>query len=115
MIIRSTLLLSLTAGTCLVFLAGCDPLTRERYEMITLNVDTDFDVEKMIGPPDHKLPGQWHYERTDKHLIVKVEFDDNGVVTRKEWIDALAGTWEDTEDPGDEPSYETTVIRTGEQ
>ena len=113
--VRSTLLVLVMAGTCFTLLTGCDPLTRERYEMITLNVDQQFDVEKMIGPPDYKLPGQWHYERVDKHLNVKIEFDENGVVTRKEWIDALAETWEDTQQPGDEPTYETTEIRTSEQ
>jgi len=113
--IRSMLLVLLAAGTCFALLTGCDPLTRERFEMITIDVDRQFDVEKMIGPPDYRLEGQWHYERIDKHLNVKVEFDESGVVTRKEWIDAMAETWEDTDDPGDEPTYETTTIRTNQQ
>ena len=93
------------------FAVGCDQLTREHYEMITVNVDKEFDVDKMIGEPDSKISGLWLYEREDKHLVVKIEFDNEGVVTRKEWIDAMSGTWDDSKDPGDDTVYESTTIR----
>ncbi len=101
--------LLLTLGV--FFLVGCDQLTREHYEMITVNVDKEFDVDKMIGEPDSKISGLWLYEREDKHLVVKIEFDDDGVVTRKEWIDAMGGTWDDSQESGDDSVYESTTIR----
>jgi hypothetical protein len=109
---RLNLSVALLAGICLAGLTGCDPLTRKNYDMITLHVDGKPDVERMIGKPDHKLPSQWHYERVDKHLVVKVEFDQADLVTRKEWIDADAGEWDDTRSPsGENSDYESTTIR----
>lgn len=103
-------------GAALVALAGCDQLTHEHYNMITVNVDREMDVAKMIGDPDDKLPGQWHYDRPDKHLHVIIDFSDEGVVVRKQWIDAAGENWEDTrEAPGDESDYESTEYRTSYQ
>jgi hypothetical protein len=104
------------AGVLLLGLAGllggCDKLKRERFEMIRVQVDAKGDVEKLIGPPDYKLPAQWHYERDDQHLIVRVDFDDNGVVTRKQWIDAMAARWDDSQSPDKQPASESTTIKT---
>ncbi len=112
---RSNVLMSLAAVVFLGSLVGCDNLTTERYEMITVNVDKEFDVQKMIGSPDNRLGDRWHYERVDKHLNVFIDFDETGTVTRKQWIDADTQVWGDTEDPGDESSYESTKIRKSNQ
>ncbi len=98
---------------CLGLMTGCDQLTREHYNMITVDVDTQFDVDRIIGEPNNKLDNEWLYERVDKHLVVKIEFGDGGVVTRKEWIDAAEGVWDDSEQaPTEASSYESTQVRT---
>jgi len=112
---RKSLCAVLAIGVSVAMLSGCDNLTRERYEMITVNVDREMDVAKMIGDPDYRMPEKWHYERVDKHLNVFIHFNDGGTVVRKEWIDTLNDTWEDTKDPGDDPSYESTEIRKSQQ
>jgi hypothetical protein len=96
-----------------LFLGGCaDKLTRSRFEMIEVHVSDKDDVARTLGDPSRQLDDQWHYERVDKHLNVIIEFDDGGVVIRKQWIDAMAEEWEDTEkDTGDGDSYESTKIR----
>jgi len=96
----------------LLVLGGCaDKLTRNHYEMIVVNTSTADDVSRTIGEPNHpKLPELWLYERVDKHLIVKIEFSGVTVI-RKEWIDAMAEEWEDTDQPGDTDNYESTKIR----
>ncbi|MFH0980608.1 MAG: hypothetical protein V2A79_03600 [Planctomycetota bacterium] len=100
----------LAAGT-VAAVGGCDKLTRNHYEMIQQSVSTTDDVARTIGDPSDKLPGQWHYEREDKHLNVIIDFNDQGVVVRKQWIDAMAPEWEDTEKPGETDKYESTQIR----
>ena len=96
----------------MLLVGGCDKLTRAHYEMIVLNVSTTDDVARTIGPPNIKMDTNWNYERVDKHLSVIIDFSDDGVVVRKQWIDGMANQWEDTEKPGDSDTYETTQIRT---
>ena len=109
---RWTTCAMLLVGTLLV-LGGCaDKLTRNHYEMIVVDTSTTDDVARTIGEPNRpKLPGIWVYERVDKHLVVKIEFNDAAVVVRKEWIDAMAEEWDDTGDPGDTDNYESTDVR----
>ena len=59
---------------------------------------TQADVREALGEPDQVLADLWLYERPDKHLVVKLEFDDQGRLQRKEWIDAAGETWEDSSD-----------------
>jgi hypothetical protein len=99
------------AAGALGLLVGCDKLTRNHYEMLEQNVSTTDDVQRTIGHPDYKLEGQWHYERVDKHLNVFIDFNENGVVVRKQWIDTGEREWEDTEKPGDTDKFEKTTIR----
>ena len=101
----------LVAGVVLA-VGGCDRLTRNHYDMIVQNVSSTDDVAKTIGDPSYKVPGQWHYERVDKHLNVIIEFNEDGVVVRKQWIDAGEGVWDDTEKPGETDAHESTTIRT---
>ena len=92
-----------------VALCGCDQLTRSHYEMIIVNQSTTLDVEKTLGEADYKLPDQWHYERVDDHRNVIIDFNDDGVVTRKQWVEE--GEWDDTQKPDDDDTYESTEIR----
>ena len=105
---KRLLLVAVAAG---LFCTGCDQLTRDHFDMITVGVDAKPDVERMIGEPTNKLDDQWHYQRMDKHLEVFVDFDDSNVVTRKQWIDALNEEWYDTKKSDGQPSYESTEIR----
>jgi hypothetical protein len=109
---RSGFVAVLAIGLIGVGVAGCeDKLTRARFDMITINVDGKYDVEKMIGPPDDKLFDMWSYERVDEHLNVFIHFNEADVVSRKEWHDTLNDVHFDTMPPGEEPAYESTVIR----
>ncbi len=108
---QSRLMLTVLAGAVLLAMTGCDKLTRSRYELIRVQIDTKDDVERLIGDPTHALPTRWHYERMDKHLEVFVDFNEDDIVTRKQWIDAGAAEWDDSAPPTDEPVYERTTIR----
>lgn len=75
----------------LVFcLTGCaeNLVTRERFNTIVEGTSTKLDVRHTLGDKYMDQGGQWEYDRMDEDmLVVKVYFDDNGVVTRKQWID----------------------------
>ncbi len=96
----------------ITLIAGCDPLTRNHYEIITVDVDTRTDVKHIIGEPTRSIDGQWHYERPEKHLNVFIDFNSGDVVTRKQWIDNMTQEWSDTMEPGDSNTSEKTIIRT---
>ena len=55
------------------------------------DVSTTEDVAKALGEPTNELPWYWHYERLDPSLNVFINFNADGVVTRKQWIDASTG------------------------
>jgi hypothetical protein len=107
---RWTIRVALVLSAALV-LSGCDKLTRNHYEMIQQNVSNTDDVQRTIGDPNYRVDGQWHYDRVDKHLNVIIDFNEGGVVVRKQWIDANEGVWEDTEQPGETDSHQKTTIR----
>ncbi len=95
-----------------VLMTGCDSLTRDRFEMIVVEVSERVDVERTLGPPTIRSTEQWHYERPERHLNVLIDFDESGVVLRKQWIDATSGEWSDTAEAGETDSRETTRVRT---
>lgn len=109
---KKNLSLAMLGVLCAGFLTGCDPLTRNRFELINVDISTKVDVEHTLGKPTTLLPDRWHYERPVRHLNVFVDFDDNGVVSRKQWIDAATGEWADTQESGDGNTRESTTIRT---
>lgn len=98
--------LALLAGT------GCENLTRSRFEMVSVNVSTREDVRHTLGPPSYVMDGRWQFERPERHINVLIDFDERGVVTRKQWIDANTGEWADSKPAGDESSREKTTVRT---
>lgn len=84
-----------------MLLSGCaapDRLAHANYERIQQNASTQSEVEGLLGNPTNKLGDTWIYERPDKHLTVMIDFDKNGKVERKQWIDGLGETWHDTKD-----------------
>lgn len=84
----------LAASAC----ASRDKLTEQNFRQIRLSASTEDDVKNLIGEPTSKLPGLWMYQRPDKHLTAMVDFDDQGKVTRVQWIDALGEKWEDSDE-----------------
>ncbi|MEE9295230.1 MAG: hypothetical protein V3W34_09770 [Phycisphaerae bacterium] len=102
----------IVAAMALTTLTGCDPLTRDRFQMIDVRTSTDVDVRYTLGQPTLRRNDQWHYQRPDRHLNVIIDFDTAGVVTRKQWIDAATGEWLDTEPSDDSKPRESTTVRT---
>ncbi len=81
--------------------AGCaapDRLGHANYDRIQQHASPHVEVAALIGEPDNKLGEMWLYERPDKHLTVMIDFDKNGKVERKQWIDGLGESWHDTKD-----------------
>jgi len=93
--------LALTGALGVVCVVGCAPPDRlavANYDMIQQHVTTPTEVTELIGEPDNKLGDSWLYERPDKHLTVMIDFDKNGKVERKQWIDGLGESWHDSRD-----------------
>ncbi len=109
---KRCLTVTLLATLLLTALTGCDPLTRNRFDIITIDVADKFDVEQTLGKPTHRLGDQWNYDRPGRHLNVLIDFNKDGVATRKQWIDTAANEWTDTAEPGDTSTRERTRIRT---
>lgn len=84
----------------LLLVGGCrntpDRLTYDNYSRITQHTSTQTEVSALLGEPTNRLGEQWIYERPKQHLFVFVDFDGQGRVSRKQWIDAPSGTWDDT-------------------
>jgi len=81
--------------------ASRDRLVYDNYTQIRSNVHMQADVEAILGEPDQKMADTWIYQRPDKHLVVMVEFDEQGKVSRTQWVDAMGETWHDTSDKGE--------------
>lgn len=83
-----------------VFLTGCqqDRLTRNSFSQVRQNASTQEDVRATLGEPSAVLGDRWIYERPDQHLTVLIDFDEQGHVLRKQWVDGVTGEWQDTKD-----------------
>ncbi len=75
-----------------------DRLTFDNFQQVHKSVSTKTDVTAVLGSPDSDMGGLWMYTRPDKHLVVMIDFDAAGRVTRSQWIDAMAEQWQDTDD-----------------
>ncbi len=98
-----------------VLLTGCqDKLTHENFSRIRVDVSTQPIVEGLIGEPTDAFAERWFYERPKKHLTVLIDFNESGYVSRKQWIDAMAATWDDSQAAdGKENSHESVRIERG--
>lgn len=85
------------------FSAGCragkDRVEYDNFNRIQPYRSTAMEVERILGPPDHKLGELWIYSRAKGRRMVKIEIGEDGIVQRKEWIDADRGVWEDSDSP----------------
>lgn len=94
--IRKTCLMTLTVAVVAV-LSGCaeNKLTRHNYDMIKEGQSTRSEVRHTLGVKHLAERGdQWEYEDMDRHLSVVFYFNGDGIVQRKEWIDAASGEWD---------------------
>ena len=85
----------------LALTTGCatpDKLTRGHFERVRVHAATQADVRELIGEPDNRLGDLWMYHRPDAHLEVMIDFDEQGRVARKQWIDAAGEQWDDSSD-----------------
>ncbi|MHC5111859.1 MAG: hypothetical protein ACYTHJ_18490 [Planctomycetota bacterium] len=86
----------------LLLAAGCskDMLVYENFNMIDKNHTSRTEVANLIGEPDSKMGNQWMYERPSKHLCAFIDFNEKGLVCRKQWIDGMNNVWEDSQEAG---------------
>ncbi len=93
-----------------LFTVGCqDKLTHDNFSRIQQRASTQREVELTIGEPDQKIGTRWMWERPDKHLTAMIDYDEQGLVSRKQWIDGTTGTWEDTEPEKEGQSSSQTI------
>lgn len=91
----------LTIGSTLIGCATADhQIQYENFSRIQPHVTTRAEVVSLLGEPDHRMGDDWWmYRRPEEHLHAIVEFDENGHVSRKQWIDAEGNeVWEDSTD-----------------
>src|SRR5215212_7112701 len=95
LIVAALIGVALTMPAC----SSPDCVNRANYTQIQQNVHTQADVEAILGEPDSKLADMWIYQRPDDHLTVMIDFDADGRVARKQWVDGVQGAWDDTNQP----------------
>ena len=79
----------------LLLTTGCkEKLTRVRYDTLQVGVDTRLNVETVLGQPDHVVGSSWRYDKHDRHLFVRFDFNDDGKVVGKSWADGNTGQWD---------------------
>ncbi len=93
---------------CTLFVSwpGCrapDKLVHDQFVRIRPHHSNQAEVVDLIGEPDSRLQNHWVYQRPDRHLVVFVEFDEKGQVSRTQWVDAGQEVWEDTRQPKSKP------------
>ncbi len=85
-----------------MFVGACastpDQVMHRNYTQIHENASTRAEVGSLLGSPEHRIGDQWMYTRPEQHLTVIVDFDANGKVIRKQWVDGKTGSWEDSHD-----------------
>jgi len=93
---------SFLALAVVVMVGGCattpDRVMHRNYTQIRENASSRTDVGALLGTPEHTIGDTWMYTRPEQHLTVIIDFDANGLVLRKQWVDGEKGTWEDSED-----------------
>ncbi len=91
---------SLAIVALMVVATGCqappDKLVFDNYSLVRQAASARADVASLLGEPNHQLGDTWLYERPERHLTVLIEFDDDGRVERKQWVDAGEEVWDDS-------------------
>lgn len=105
-----TLFVTIAIGSFALTVGCQDKLTHDNFSRIQQRASSQREVELIIGEPDQKIGNRWMWERPDKHLTAMVDYDEQGVVSRKQWIDGTTGAWEDTE-PVQEGQSSSQTIR----
>lgn len=106
---------ALSIGT----IAGCaeNKLTRNRYDLIRVGSSTKDEVKAALGDQYLIDRGkEWEYDNEAKHLSVWFEFDENGVVSRKQWFSGEGGLEHDSSTgPEGETRYKGESDKTVDQ
>ncbi len=91
---RSVLGVGCVAAVLLVN-AGCkEKLTRQRYDILQVGVDTKLNTEATLGEPDKIMGDTWRYDKHDRYLFVRIDFNDSGKIAGKSWADGKAKIWD---------------------
>lgn len=93
---------SVLAVLSAMLVAGCqstpDAVMHRNYAQIRENASTREEVGSLLGTPEHRIGDTWMYTRPERHLTVIIDFDANGAVIRKQWVDGETENWEDSAD-----------------
>ncbi|HWL92239.1 MAG TPA: hypothetical protein VNT79_01780 [Phycisphaerae bacterium] len=91
-------------------LTGCakSQLTRQNYDLIRVGSSNKEEVKSALGEQHLVDRGnQWEYDDSKQSVSVWFEFDDNGVVTRKQWYSGEGGLEHDSQgSPDGETVYQ---------
>ena len=99
---RYRLLVTLAGLATVGCQATADRLIHGIFALIQPGLSTQARVRELLGEPDNRWGALWLYQRPERHLIVQVDFDETGRVSRKQWIDALGEAWDDSAEPSAE-------------
>lgn len=91
-----------TAALLLGLGTGCHTgLQYERYRQIRENESTAADVSRLLGEPSATHGLHWMYECGEQDGVsVFVDFDPDGRVCRKQWVDLTRHYWVDSSTAG---------------
>jgi hypothetical protein len=91
---------SVLAVLSAMLVAGCqsrpDAVMHRNFVQIRENASTRDEVSSLLGTPEHRIGDTWMYTRPERHLTVIIDFDANGAVIRKQWVDGENASWEDS-------------------
>ena len=85
---KRTVLLLLAFVAIAAIAAGCDKFTQKRFDTMVMKGQAQWEVEKILGPPDTKWTRKWRWVNVDKHFSGTVLFDAQGRVIGKAWSDS---------------------------
>jgi len=87
-------MIMVAAAGALAFGCAENKFTRANFDTIVEGRSSKEEVKLTLGDKYDDLGDQWTYEDESKHITAFIYFDERGMVRRKQWIDARAGTWE---------------------
>src|SRR6185503_15838776 len=76
--------------------SGCaeNKMTRKNFDMIAEGSADRTEVEYTLGKGYKDRGNEWEYWDEEKNLTAHIYFDQDGKVTRKEWMDGNTGEWD---------------------
>ena len=93
--------IALLITACGMLAAGCASKPRptfEGYSAFTPRATTQAEVVAAFGNPDQVMDNQWYYSGVHREQTCIIEFDSNGYLARKQWMDAANHRWHDSQE-----------------